>query len=144
MATEQAEQGDPSMPFEFLSEDWVREARLIRAELQQSGPPPQAVRINLVVTQVPGRDQLEAHVDTTGGLTDIELGHLEGVDVTVTLDFDTAKAIFVNGGGDTATAAFMAGRIRVDGDIAKLMAFQGGAALGGSSELTARIRAITA
>ncbi len=133
------------MPYEFLSDEWIAEARKIRAEFQgATAPITNPVRINLVITEVPSSGQMDAHVDTTGGEPDIERGHLENPDVTVTLDYTTAKALLVEGNGQAAMTAFMAGKVRVDGDMAKLMAMQGSAPLGETEELAARIREITA
>ena len=113
----------PTYP--FLSEDWIAEARRIRAELPP--PPvdeiPASVRMNQVVTEVPfGSGTLDAHLDTSSGALEMETGHLDQADVTVTLDYDTAKAIFVDGTLDAGMKAFMEGRIRVQGDMAKLIA----------------------
>ena len=133
------------MPFEFLSDEWVAEARRIRAEFEGiSAPTANPIRINLNVTEVPGSGQIDAHVDTSGGEPDIERGHLENPDLTVTLDYDTAKALLIDGNGQAAMTAFMAGKVRVEGDMSKLLALQGSSPLGETEELAARIREITA
>lgn len=132
------------MPFEFLSDEWVVEARKIRAEFKDiTVPVTNPIRLNLIITEVPSSDPIDAHVDTSGGEPDIERGHLENPDLTVTLDYATAKAILVEGNGQAAMTAFMAGKIRVDGDMSKLLALQGTAPLGETDELAARIREIT-
>ena len=132
------------MPFDFLSDEWVAEARKFRAEHKGvSVPAANPVRINLVVTEVPGSGQIDAYVDTSAGELDIERGHLDGTDLTVTLDYVTAKALLVDGNPQAAMSAFMAGKIRVDGDMSKLLAMQGTAPLGETQELAARIREIT-
>jgi hypothetical protein len=133
------------MAYEFLSDEWVAEARKIRAEFKDlAAPVTNPVRINLVITEVPGTGGMDAHLDTSGGEPDIERGHLENPDATVTLDYATAKALLVEGNGQAAMSAFMAGKVRVDGDMSKLMALQGTAPLGETEELAHRIRAITA
>jgi putative sterol carrier protein len=132
------------MPYDFLSDEWVAEARKIRAKFKHLMPPvTNPVRINLVVTEVPNSGSIDAHVDTSSGDLDIERGHLEGAELTVTLDYETAKALLVEGNPQAAMSAFMAGKIRIDGDMSKLMAMQGTAALGDTTELASRIRAIT-
>jgi putative sterol carrier protein len=97
----------------------------------------------LVVNEVPDSGSIDAHVDTSSGDLDIERGHLESAELTVTLDYETAKALLVEGNPQAAMSAFMAGKIRIDGDMSKLMAMQGTAALGDTTELASRIRAIT-
>jgi len=110
----------------FLSEEWIEAARAIHAEQAAGAEPPSvSVRMNLVVEGVPfGGGQLDAHVDTSSGIVDVELGHLDAPDVKVNLDYETAKAVLVDGDAQVAMQAFMAGKIRVEGDMAKLMALQ--------------------
>ena len=133
------------MPFAFLSEDWLKAAEEIRAKQPAPATPPaQSVRMNLVITEVPfGEPQLDAHVDTTGGTIDLDTGHLASPDLTVTVDYATAKAILVDGNAAAGMQAFMAGRIKVDGDMSKLMALQGAAPDPTSVEVAARLREIT-
>ena len=132
------------MPHQFLSDEWVAEARKIRAEFKgMAAPAANPIRINLVITDVPGSEPIDAHVDTSSGEPDIERGHMEDADLKVTLDYETAKAILVEGNGQAAMTAFMAGKVRVDGDMSKLLALQGTAPLGETEELAARIREIT-
>jgi putative sterol carrier protein len=132
------------MPYDFLSDEWLAEARRIRGEYKGLATPnANPVRINLVVTEVPDRGQVDAHVDTSSGELDIEHGHLDGVDLKVTLDYETAKAMLIDGNSQAAMSAFMAGKIRVDGDMSKLLAMQGSGPLGETEELAARIREIT-
>jgi len=132
------------MSYDFLSDEWLAEARKLRGETKDLATPnANPVRINLVVTEVPGRGQVDAHVDTSEGKLDIEHGHLDGTDLTVTLDYETAKALLIDGNAQAAMSAFMAGKIRVDGDMSKLLAMQGSGPLGETEELAARIREIT-
>lgn len=135
--------------YAFLSDEWVEEARRIRAEYSGRTPaPPVAVRMNQVVKGVPfGSGVLEAHLDTTAGDLDLETGHLESPDLTITVDYDTARAILVDGDAQAAMQAFMAGRIKVDGDITKLLTLQSSGVVGSvdptSIELARRIQEIT-
>src|SRR5580658_11350642 len=112
--------------FPFLSDEWVSEARKIREEYEGKGAVvPHQMKMNLNVTGVPfGSGAIEAHLDTSEGSPKLELGHINPVDLSVTLDYDTAKAILVEGNPQAGMQAFMAGRIRVEGDMAKLMALQ--------------------
>ena len=74
--------------------------------------------MNLVLTQAPfGDGTLEAHVDTSSGEVMVDTGHLDSPDLKVTLDYETAKAILVDGDAQAAMQAFMSGRIKVDGDM---------------------------
>jgi hypothetical protein len=116
----------PTYP--FLSDEWIAEARKIRADLRpaasdgEAPPPAASVRMNQVITEVPfGDGRLDAHLDTSSGVLEMETGHLENPDVTVTLDYATAKAIFVDGTLEAGMRAFMDGKVRVQGDMAKLI-----------------------
>jgi hypothetical protein len=108
--------------FPFLSDEWIAEARRIRDRYGAGPEMPAAVKLNQVITDVPFREgSVDAHLDTSSGFLTMELGHLPEPDVTVTLDYQTAKAIFVDGTPQAAMQAFMAGKIRVEGDMAKLL-----------------------
>jgi hypothetical protein len=112
--------------YPFLSDEWVAAARQIRLEIQGSSPPGgPMVRVNLIVREVPfGTGSLDAHLDTSSGEIDVEAGHLANPDVTLTLDYATAKAILVEGNPQIALQAYMSGKIKVEGDLAKLMVLQ--------------------
>ena len=133
------------MPHPFLSDPWIEEARRIRAEYRgKSAPIPFSVRANLVVTELPfGDGNLDAHLDTSGGELELDKGHLDGPDLKVTVDYATAKAILVDGNPGAGMQAFMAGKVRVEGDMAKLMTLQAAPADDNAAELAARLRAIT-
>ncbi|MBO0729031.1 MAG: SCP2 sterol-binding domain-containing protein [Acidimicrobiaceae bacterium] len=137
------------MPFPFLSDEWMAAARAIRAEYADQEPAiPLEVRMNMVVKDVPfGDGQVDAHLDTSTGTLDLELGHVEKPDLSLTLGYDTARAILVDGDTTAAMNAFMSGRIKVDGDITKMIALQSSGALGGggpaAAEMARRLIAIT-
>jgi putative sterol carrier protein len=133
--------------YPFLSDEWLDQARKIRAEYAGKTPTiPHTVRMNLVVTQVPfSEDDIKAHMDTTGGELELDTGHLESQDLLVTVDYDTAKAILVEGNPQAGMQAFMAGKVRVEGDMAKLMALQAQPAATdpNAAEMAAKLREIT-
>jgi putative sterol carrier protein len=132
--------------YAFLSDEWLEEAKKIREEYAgQSSPPAHAVRMNQIVTEVPfGDGTIEAHLDTSNGEMQMEMGHLENPDLTVTLDYATAKAILVDNNPQAGMQAFMAGKIKVQGDMTKMMAMQSGTPDPSQAEIAAKIQAITA
>ena len=129
------------MPYKFLTDEWVEAARKIREEAAAPAAAPQPVKMNLVITEVPfGEGTVEAHMDSTDGEVKLDLGHLDVPDVTATLDYDTAKAMMVDANPQAAMQAFMAGKIKLQGDMTKAMALQTGPP---NPELTAKIQEIT-
>ncbi len=115
--------------YPFLSPDWMNAARALRDTLPRpETAPPVAVRMNLVVTDTPFDADVHGHIDTSDGEVVIEDGHLEGPDLTVTVDYATARAIFIDQDAAAAMQAFMGGRIKVDGDMTKMLAMQASAA----------------
>lgn len=115
------------MPHPFLSDEWIDAARAIRAKHADEAPDIEpSVRINLVVLDVPfDKDEVRAFLDTSDGGVVLEFGELDEPDATVTTDYDTAKAIFVDQDPAVAMQAFMSGLVKVQGDMMKLMAMQG-------------------
>ena len=85
--------------YPFLSDEWLDAAKSIREEYAgKAQPPAHAVRMNQIITEVPfGEGTIEAHMDTSGGEMTMDMGHLENPDLTVTIDYPTAKAILVDG-----------------------------------------------
>ena len=132
--------------YPFLSDEWIAEARRIREEHEGAGSNvPHVVKMNLVVTEVPfGEGAIDAHLDTSEGGVRLDLGHIDPVDLKVTVDYVTAKSILVEGNPQAGMQAFMSGKIRVEGDMAKLMALQTTPPDAGAQEVAQRLRDITA
>lgn len=130
------------MPYQFLSDEWVDAAKKLRAENPTPATTPAPVKMNLTITDVPfGEGSVEAHMDTTSGELELDLGHLDGSDVAATLDYETARAMMVDANPQAAMQAFMAGKIKLTGDMTKAMAMQSGPA---DPDLTKKIQEITA
>ena len=127
----------------FLSPAWLDEARKIGEEFRGAGNNGVSIKMNLVVNDVPfGEGSLNAHLDSTGGDVELEEGHLPEAEVTISVPYEVAKSILVQGDMSSAMQAFMGGHVKVDGDLMKLMALQG-TGMPGGSELQARLQAIT-
>ncbi|MBM3718620.1 MAG: SCP2 sterol-binding domain-containing protein [Actinobacteria bacterium] len=114
------------MSHQFLSDEWIEAAREIRHKWADRVPEvPLLVRINVVATKVPfGEGTIHAHIDSSTGRLEMELGALENPDLTITTDYDTARQLFVAQDPAASMQAFMAGRIKVEGDITKMMLMQ--------------------
>jgi putative sterol carrier protein len=131
----------------FLSEEWMDAARAIRERYADRIPEVAvSVRINQIVTDVPfGDGTVSAYVDTSEGAVTMELGELDEPDAVMMTDYHTAKAMIVDQDPTVAMQSFMAGKIKVQGDMMKLMAMQTSVPDNEfSRELAAEIQAITA
>jgi putative sterol carrier protein len=129
------------VPYKFLSDEWIEAARKVREEVDSPAAAPAPVKMNLVITDVPfGDGSVDAHMDSTSGELVLDTGHVDGPDVTATLDYETAKAMMVDSNPQAAMQAFMAGKIKLQGDMTKAMALQSGPP---NPELTKRIQEIT-
>ncbi len=130
--------------YPFLSEEWMNEARTIREEYAAGASVAHSVRMNLNITDVPGRTEMvKAHLDTSSGEVRMELGHIENPEVTVTLDEATAKAIFIEGNSQAGMQAFMSGKIKVQGDLTRLLVMQQAAPDSTALEVQQRLKDIT-
>lgn len=131
--------------YKFLSDEWVEEAKAIRH--RHAGEAPASthkMRMNQIITEVPfGEGTVKAHMDTSGDEVVMELGHLDNPDLTVTLDYQTAKAILVDGNPQAGMQAFMAGKVKVEGDMSKLMAMQTAGVDPAAAKIAEEIQAIT-
>ena len=115
--------------YPFLSQDWISAARAVYDAHRGEAPPlTSTLRANLNITDVPfGDNPLKAHLDTSSGELQLDLGHLDAADVTLTMGYDTAKAQIVTQDQSAVMQAFMGGRIKIEGDMSKVMALAAGA-----------------
>jgi putative sterol carrier protein len=124
--TARADSVDPTMTHPFLSDQWIEAVKGIREKYADEVPEITAViRINQVITDVPfGEGEVRSYLDTSTGSMAMELGELDEADATITTDYLTAKALFVDQDQAVVMQAFMGGKITVQGDMMKLMAMQ--------------------
>lgn len=114
------------MTYPFLSDEWMTAAKAIREKYaDQATKVTTSIRMNQIVTDVPfGDGTVKSYLDTSSGDVVMELGELDGPDLTVTTDWATARAIFVMQDQAAGMQAFMSGKIKVQGDMMKMMAMQ--------------------
>ena len=117
------------MSHPFLSPSWMDAAREIREKYaDQATKVTTSIRMNQVITDVPDgvsdSSTIATYMDTSSGDVVMELGELEGADLTITTDYDTARKIFVEQDQAAGMQAFMSGKIKVQGDMMKMMAMQ--------------------
>jgi hypothetical protein len=117
------------MSHPFLSPAWMEAAKAIREKYaDQATQVTTVIRMNQVITDVPDSVHLETtirtYLDTSSGSAELELGELEAADLTITTDYETARKLFVEQDQAAGMQAFMAGKIKVQGDMMKMMALQ--------------------
>lgn len=116
------------MGVKFLSEEWVRAVQdaLNGSEPFRAAAGTQTVRLQQVVTGGPQGD-VKYWLRLENGQVTLGLGELgelgEPPDATVTQDYETAAAI--SRAELSPVAAYMSGKLRVSGDLMKLMQLQG-------------------
>lgn len=102
----------------WLTQEWLDEStRLAEGQPERPGS---TARLQYVIVDGPDGDVAYYWIIVDGRLVENRLGHLDDSEVTLTETYDDAKAI--QRGELDANAAFMQGRIKVGGDVAKLMA----------------------
>jgi len=108
------------MAVKFLSEDWaaeVTEALQAHEQFKASAD----MSLQFVVGDAP-EGEVKFYMDASGGDPIQAMGELENADVTISSNYETASAIF--SGELNTQMAFMTGKIKVNGNLAKLMTQQ--------------------
>lgn len=112
------------MAVKFLSEEWVQAVQdaLNSNDTFKSAAGSQTAKIQQVVNGPDGETRYWFKLDS--GQASLGLGESpDPVDATITQDYETAVALSKN--ELTGTAAYMSGKLRVAGDLMKLMQLQG-------------------
>lgn len=108
------------MAVRFLTEQWaeaVTEALQAHEQFKSSAD----MSLQFVVSDGPEGDA-KFYMDASGDQPVQALGELEDADVTISSNYETASAIF--SGELNTQMAFMTGKIKVNGNLAKLMTQQ--------------------
>ena len=102
----------------YLTQEWLDETK----KLAESQPerPGATVKMQYVVTDAPGGEEIKYYwVLENGKLLESKLGDLPDAEVTLTQSWD--DSVKVQKGELDANAAFMQGRVKVGGNMAKVM-----------------------
>ncbi|MGQ0848918.1 MAG: SCP2 sterol-binding domain-containing protein [Actinomycetota bacterium] len=108
----------------FLSDEWASEvsARLNSHAGFKNAIGNASLGVAFNVNDTPGDSEVAYYLRTADGEADLRLGTIENPDVTVNSNYETASSISK---GDLNTqTAFMTGKIKVGGNLAKLMMHQ--------------------
>jgi hypothetical protein len=127
------------MRYDFLSDDWFTQvdALIAAAGDLQIPAPMKAAEINVTVVSPGG----ETKLFMKEGL--FTRGHNPGATTSIQLDADLARKIFVDADAAAGVQGFLTGAIKVDGDLAKLVAMQTTEPSEPQKQLSKRIAEIT-
>ena len=125
---------------EFLSNEWFKRVDELIAKAGDLKIPAEmkAVEVNITVTSTKG----DVPVFLKDGL--FSQGHQASAVTTLTLTEDLARKIFVDADTAAGVQAFLAGEMKAEGDLAKLVAMSTVEPSEPQKQLTKRIAAITA
>lgn len=129
--------------YPFLSDEWFEVVEKLVEEHGADAPAHQNVLVNLTITDTPFGAERHMHMGARDGRGHWGIGHKDDADVTLTTDYETAKEVFVSGNPQAGMQAFMAGKVKVQGDMTKLMMAQQGGGPGGNAALQQAIQGIT-
>jgi hypothetical protein len=130
--------------YPFLSDDWFAIVDRLVDEMGAEAPSQADLVMNLVVTDTPFGVEKHLHVGARDGRGHWGIGHAPDADLSVTTDYETARDILLSGDPQAGLNAFMSGKVRIQGDLAKLLATaQTGGAPAGATALAEAVLGIT-
>lgn len=127
------------MAHQFLSDAWFDEVEKLRSEAPEPTGAQADLTLNIVVT---GGPDGEVEIHARGG--QFERGLVDDAPTKLTVPYDVAKQVFIEGNQAAGMQAFMSGQIKVEGDMTKLMAMQGGAPTPEQQAFSKKLQEITA
>ena len=113
------------MAVKFLTEDWAQtmtEALNSSDEFKQAASG-QQVNLQQVVTDAPDGGETKYYFKLDGGQAQVGLGEAADAEATITQNYETAVAIVKQ--ELNAQNAFMQGKLKISGNMMKLMQLQG-------------------
>jgi putative sterol carrier protein len=113
------------MAVKFLSEEWAQQVTdaLNASDEFQSAAAGQQVKLQQVINNAPDGGETKYYFTLDGGKVQVGLGDLADAEATLTQDYDTAVAITKQ--ELNAQNAFMQGKLKISGNMMKLMQLQG-------------------
>lgn len=113
------------MAVKFQSEEYFKEVnRALQAdESVTNAARGKNVRVQIVTTDAPERGEIRTFLKITDGFTEVGLGDVENPDATISQNYQTATAL--DQGLLNAQNAFMQGKIKIKGNLMKMMQLQG-------------------
>ena len=112
------------MAVKFLTEEWASTMteKLNASDDFKSAAGSQQVKLQQVVSDAPD-GEAKYYFTLDGGNAEVSLGEIQDADATITQNYETAVAI--NKMELNAQNAFMQGKLKISGNMMKLMQLQG-------------------
>lgn len=112
------------MAIKFLSDEWLSEveSRLNSHEGFQAAAKGQAAKLQQEISGAPGGDVTYGFVLEDGKVR-LTRGPVDGPEATISQDYDTAASL--SKGDLNGQAAFMSGKLKITGNLMKMMTLQG-------------------
>lgn len=113
------------MAVKFLTEEWARSMTeaLNASEDFKRAAGNQQTKLQQVVTGAPDGGEVKYYFALDNGTADVSLGELADAEATITQTYDTAVAL--NKQELNPQMAFMQGKLKISGNMMKLMQLQG-------------------
>ena len=115
------------MPFPFMSDGWIEEARALRDQLRTAVHELGVeISMNVAMTDcpLPGAPS-SLYIEVSDGTVTFDVGRLPAADVDLTVAYPVAKEVLLSGSMERALHEIVMGTIEVDGDFEKLLEFGG-------------------
>jgi len=107
------------MGVKYLSDEWFAKISELADEVNLEIPAGMAdMKLNMTVTS----DEGDYELCMNGGK--IEKGHLPDASTKIIVPYDLAKKMFVDQDQQAGMQAFMSGKMKIEGDMSKMMAMQ--------------------
>ena len=127
----------------FLSDEWFAVVEKLVEDHGAEAPAHANVLVNLIVKDTPFGPERHMHMGTQDGKGHWGIGLADSPDVSLTTDYGTAKEVFVSGNPQAGMQAFMQGKVKVQGDMSKLMLLQQAPTDPIQTEIQAKVQEIT-
>ncbi|MGB2756545.1 MAG: hypothetical protein WBD02_02645 [Acidimicrobiia bacterium] len=135
------------MPSAFLSETWIIDAQTALHTHSSELPTDVNMIANVIVASPPDHvhdADIELHLGSADTKAIFQRGLHETANVTLRTDYATAHSIFLSGDPQAGLQALMAGKVKISGDLAALMAAASSGVGPGNPALASALREITA
>lgn len=111
------------MGVKYLSEEWASEVteKINQSDTFKQAAGTQSAKLQQVVNTPEG--EVKYYFVLDNGTAQVSIGEIDDAEATITQDYDTSVALAKN--ELTGTAAYMSGKLKVSGDLMKLMQLQG-------------------